>query len=603
MANYNNPSDHKLLLFIRLGKDYDIPVSELFGIVCTETRIRIREISVGRLNEIQDTTLLHTIISERSHVHNGDINNIYGFFIGIAGAEWDHIRRFLLENDQVRTALQNSAKFLLLPQEIQRNQLPPYLNDFTPLEVGEILQGPIVLNACAQIKAVVKKRRLTRNFRVLVLYCEGSNVLEELANTRYPPNFVHTTVRRCDTGNPISGFLRQIDADMSQHDVVVPLITRDCFANKSFVHAIQLARTSQPPKQVALIHYAASCPFPGSQEIPSEIAITLIGQFSDSCWNKLNKRLHGGNQNIATDVFLSHKQSTGQGIALSLYNELTNKFKLNPFLDVKAKFNLHDLVQIVQNTKLFVMIITDGIFDSYWCMQELVAAIKANKPVMFVCHSSFQLTVDSPMILIKQIIHDNMQHVVIYNAVYAKDAANTIVKAIQQDPQIAPKVFRLSEEIQRGAFGRNKRLQNEWLKLLLEPVHGFTAEMSADFRQWTVKMIGPEGSPYQGGIFHLKLDFPEDHPFKAPQITFLTQVYHPYITPDGSYWTDILSTDGWSPQIFVRQILDNLQNEFRNIANLNPNWASNPDAGTLVRQNLQEFLRRAAEMTQQHARN
>ena len=66
-------------------------------------------------------------------------------------------------------------------------------------------------------------------------------------------------------------------------------------------------------------------------------------------------------------MFLSHKQATAQGIATTLYSQLENYFPGKVFLDVQAKFMLHKLEEIVKATKLFVFIVSDKIFDSYWC--------------------------------------------------------------------------------------------------------------------------------------------------------------------------------------------------------------------------------------------
>ena len=62
--------------------------------------------------------------------------------------------------------------------------------------------------------------------------------------------------------------------------------------------------------------------------------------------------------------------------------------------------------------------------------------------------------------------------------------------------------------------------------------------------------MGPEDSPYTGGVFFLNIHFPTDYPFKPPKVTFVTRIYHPNINSNGGICLDILK-DQWSPALTI----------------------------------------------------
>ena len=65
---------------------------------------------------------------------------------------------------------------------------------------------------------------------------------------------------------------------------------------------------------------------------------------------------------------------------------------------------------------------------------------------------------------------------------------------------------------------------------------------------------GAPETPYEGGIFWLHIDFPEEYPVKAPVVTFLTPVYHPNIDVHGRICIDILE-EAWSPCLQTQTVL------------------------------------------------
>ncbi|WIA32431.1 hypothetical protein OEZ86_003253 [Tetradesmus obliquus] len=46
---------------------------------------------------------------------------------------------------------------------------------------------------------------------------------------------------------------------------------------------------------------------------------------------------------------------------------------------------------------------------------------------------------------------------------------------------------------------------------------------------WLTQLAGPEGSPYEGGWFDVKLEFTQGFPGHQPQATFITKIWHPNV--------------------------------------------------------------------------
>jgi len=86
------------------------------------------------------------------------------------------------------------------------------------------------------------------------------------------------------------------------------------------------------------------------------------------------------------------------------------------------------------------------------------------------------------------------------------------------------------------------------------PCHISTGPIGDDIRHWEATIIGSEDSPYENGIFKLKITFPDDYPFKAPRVQFVTRIFHPNISENGEICLDILKSQ-WSPALTIGKLL------------------------------------------------
>ncbi|XP_022157782.1 ubiquitin-conjugating enzyme E2 11-like [Momordica charantia] len=119
----------------------------------------------------------------------------------------------------------------------------------------------------------------------------------------------------------------------------------------------------------------------------------------------------------------------------------------------------------------------------------------------------------------------------------------------------------------------------------------------SDYNQWEATIIGPEGTPYERGLFKLSIYLPPEYPMKPPKVTFKTKIYHPNINSKGNICLDILKGN-WSPAFTLSSVLVAICSM---MPDPNPDDPLEIEIARLYKNNRPQFDKIAREWTQKFA--
>ena len=103
---------------------------------------------------------------------------------------------------------------------------------------------------------------------------------------------------------------------------------------------------------------------------------------------------------------------------------------------------------------------------------------------------------------------------------------------------------------------RTKRILVEIAEYQHDPhpnIHIYPCERQLDF--WRLLLVGPSDTPYEGGVFLLYAKFPTNYPQVAPEIRFVTPIYHCNVNGHGKICHSVFDRN-YAADFSVRRILD-----------------------------------------------
>jgi ubiquitin-conjugating enzyme E2 G2 len=151
-----------------------------------------------------------------------------------------------------------------------------------------------------------------------------------------------------------------------------------------------------------------------------------------------------------------------------------------------------------------------------------------------------------------------------------------------------------------------RRLLQEYRALTNNPPEGITAGPVSedDLLYWEALIQGPEGTPFEGGVFPAELKFPKDYPLAPPSMRFLGEVWHPNVYPSGLVCISILHPPGddpnhyeqaserWSPIQSVEKILISVMSM---LAEPNDESPANVEAAKMWREQRPEYEKKVRD--------
>lgn len=138
--------------------------------------------------------------------------------------------------------------------------------------------------------------------------------------------------------------------------------------------------------------------------------------------------------------------------------------------------------------------------------------------------------------------------------------------------------------------------------LELDPPPGVAAWPVGDsLTDLEAQICGPVDSPYENGVFKLKIRVPDRYPFEPPKLVFVTPIYHPNIDSGGRICLDTLNMPpkgAWKPSLNLLTVLTSIH---LLLSNPNPDDGLMADITHEYKTDKQTFLSKARNHTKRYA--
>ena len=146
-----------------------------------------------------------------------------------------------------------------------------------------------------------------------------------------------------------------------------------------------------------------------------------------------------------------------------------------------------------------------------------------------------------------------------------------------------------------------KYLKNEFNNLQNNPILSLGCTVGlpnpSDIFHWRISLLGPQDTPYAGGMFFLSVDFPEGYPNKKPEVRFTNKIYHLNVREKDGHIC-ISTLNDWVPRTPMVSVISAI---FALFYEQNPFSPYSTSMAIQYKMKRNEFNRVAQEWTRKYA--